>query len=226
MTAGGGRLHDRHLADLKGSGQSDATISAAHAHTLTDPAEVAGRLNWKGAADCLGPCLCLPYLDLEGKPNGYAVLKPDRPRADRKRPGRTHEYELPAGGGNRLYIPPGVGPRLSDPAAPLVLTEGVKKALKATQDGFPTLGLSGVWNWTVKGVRRLIADLSAVAWKGRRVYVVFDSDAAHNESVARAERELTELLRSHGAVARVVRLPWTGRSSTTSCGMLPKTGGG
>jgi hypothetical protein len=197
-------LRPEHLRDLRSSGLTDDTIGAAHLYSLTDPAEIGRLLNWKAPASRFGPCLCFPYLDLDGLSNGYAAVKPDRPRV---RKGKPQKYELPVGGGNRLYIPPGVGPLLADLSAPLILTEGVKKALKATQEGLPTLGLSGVWNWKQKGVERLIADLRCVAWRGRRVYVVFDSDAGSNESVALAERRLVAVLTEEGADVRSVRLP-------------------
>src|SRR5262249_25822932 len=116
-------LLPHHRDELRQSGLSDATVAAAHAHSLTDPVEIARRLNWRKPAKGLGACLVLPYLDLAGAPNGYATLKPDRPRPGRKA-GKPHKYELPKGGGNRTYIPPGVGPLLADPTKPLLITEG------------------------------------------------------------------------------------------------------
>jgi hypothetical protein len=198
-------LRPEHLRDLRGSGLTDDTIGAAHLYSLTDPAEIGRLLNWKAPASRLGPCLCFPYLDLNGQPNGYAAVKPDRPQPQKN--GKPRKYELPVGGGNRLYIAPGVGLILEEPSAPLVLTEGVKKALKATQEGLPTVGLSGVWNWKEKGAERLIADLRAIPWHGRRAYVVFDSDAALNRSVGLAEQRLVAVLKEEGANVRVVRLP-------------------
>jgi len=54
-------------------------------------------------------------------------------------------------GGNRLYIPPTLDPKLlADPTQPLWITEGEKKSLKATQEGLPCLALSGVWSWRQK----------------------------------------------------------------------------
>src|SRR5262249_34290440 len=158
----------------------------------------------------------LPYLDLAGAPNGYATLKPDRPRPGRKA-GKPHKYELPKGGGNRTYIPPGVGPLLADPTKPLLITEGVKKALKATQEGLPTVALSGGWNGKVKSLRELIADLKAIAWAGRRVDLAFDSDAASNDSVQKAEAALREMLSAEGADVRVARIP--GRPDGTKVGL-------
>ena len=109
----------------------------------------------------MGPCLAFPFTGADGTPltwlrrdaEGreevlpFVRLKPDKPRT---RNGKPVKYESPLGSANRLYLPPGVGPALADPATELLIVEGEKKALAGTQDGFATLGLSGVWNWSVK----------------------------------------------------------------------------
>src|SRR5262245_10377168 len=125
-------LAPRHANDLRGSGLSDRTIETAQIYSTTDAAEINRLLNWKGGGDKLGACMVMPYLDLHSKPEDYAALKPDRPLLDKKR--KPRKYELPRGGGNRIYIPAGVGPLLADPAEPLLITEGIKKALAATQE--------------------------------------------------------------------------------------------
>jgi hypothetical protein len=98
-----------------------------------------------------------------------------------------------------------------------IITEGVKKGLAADQHGYPTAVLPGVWNWQQKrekgedgqglGVRKLVNDLKEIAWKGRRVNIIFDSDAAHNHLVQEAEWHLARALMKRGAVVHVVRLP-------------------
>jgi len=207
-------LSDKHLDDLRASGLTDATIHAARLRTVSDPAEVARLLNWSSPARSLGPCLAFPFLDRDGKPVGYTRLKPDRPRTVN---GKLVKYESPVGFPNRAYIPPPVGTILSDPTKPLLITEGEKKALAATQFGFPCLGLVGVYGWQQKrdrdpegratGPRELLPDLAAVAWAGRRVVIVYDSDAATNPNVRRAEWHLAEALAARGAVVAVARLP-------------------
>jgi hypothetical protein len=94
-----------HLADLRGSGLSDEQIRECGFYSLSDQTMVARLLQWKKPGS-LGACLAIPYRDPDGKATGFVRLKPDRPRTDRrsKKPVR---YELPAGLGNRLYIPPG-----------------------------------------------------------------------------------------------------------------------
>ena len=98
-----------------------------------------------------------------------------------------------------------------------MITEGEKKAAKADQEGFPCIGFVGVYGWQKKrargqegkaqGERDLIDDLAAIPWQGRPVFLCFDSDAATNPNVRRAEWHLAEALVRHGAVVKIVRLP-------------------
>src|ERR1019366_9398845 len=67
---------------------------------------------------------------------------------------------------------------LSNPQEPLLLTEGEFKSLVGCLNGFNVVGLGGVWNFTENGA--LLPELLAIAWKGRVVYIVFDSDVATN----------------------------------------------
>jgi energy-coupling factor transporter ATP-binding protein EcfA2 len=213
------RLCDAHLLELAASGISPEAAAAAGVYTESDPVRVAALLNWGGAAVVLGLCLVIPYLDATGRPTGYHRLKPSHPRASSKKEdrGKTIKYEAPKGLPNRLYIPPGTRAAVADPAVDLLLTEGEKKALAADAAGFACLSVPGVWAWQGKrqrgangrgsGPRELIDDLKAVAWEGRKVYVVFDSDAATNPNVQQAERALVKVLSAAGATVSVVRLP-------------------
>jgi hypothetical protein len=206
------RLLPQHLADLRASGLSDAQIAACGFYSEPDPAAVATLLGWTKPARALGPCLCLPFVGPDGKPTAYVRVKPDRPR---DKDGKTVKYESPLRKPNRAYVPPATRAVLTDPGVPLLVTEGEKKAAKADQDGFPCIGLVGVYGWQKKrptgadgkkaGARELIADLAAVAWGGRAVTVVYDSDLADKPEVAWAEWHLSEAL--PGATVRAVRLP-------------------
>jgi Domain of unknown function (DUF3854) len=57
------------------------------------------------------------------------------------------------------------------------------------------------------GPRVLIDDLAAIPWTGRPVFICFDSDAADNPDVRKAERHLARELDKAGATVKVVRLP-------------------
>jgi hypothetical protein len=208
------RLSDKHLADLRKSGLSDKVINAGNFHTQHSP-RVTELLGWKESNDSLGNVLIIPYRDALGNFTGYFRGKPDNPRKDKD--GKAIKYEAPLGQPPRAYIPAGTVATLKDPTARLIITEGEKKAAKADQEGFPCIGLSGVWSWQKRrpedptgqkyGERELIDDLDAIPWKDRSVVIAFDSDAATNDNVLWAEWHLAQVLQARGAVVRIVRLP-------------------
>jgi putative DNA primase/helicase len=209
-------LLPQHLADLKKSGLSDDTVAACRFRSVADAAEAGRILGWKRPPSGMGSFLAIPFFGPDGKPNCFTRLKPDKPRTSKK-DGKPVKYESPLGAGNRAYFPPGTVAALADPTVPLLLTEGEKKAAAADQNGFPCVGLVGVYGFHKKrkagpdgkktGPRVLIDDLAAVAWGGRTVYVCYDSDLADKPEVAAAEWHLAEALKARGAVVKVVRLP-------------------
>jgi putative DNA primase/helicase len=199
------------LADLRRSGLSDETISRCRFRSITDAKTIRHVLGWNAAHAGIGPCLGIPFPAPDGKLNGYARLKPDTPRLSQK-DGTPVKYESPRGKRNHAYFPPGTWGILFDATKPLILTEGEKKAAKADQDGFPAIGLTGVYGWQKKredkeAPRELIPDLEAITWAGRTVYLVYDSDLAEKKAVAYAEWHLAEVLTAKGAAVKVVRLP-------------------
>ncbi len=221
-------LSPEHAAELRASGLSADAIRAAGLHTVADGSRVqellGGYLDSK-TANRMGACLAFPFLDATGAPMTYphgdgsvhpfVRLKPSKPRTGRD--GKPHKYESPLRCGNRAYLPPGARPALADAGAALLLTEGEKKALKATQDGFACLGLVGVEGWSAPrakdedgkktGPRELLPELASIEWTGRKTFIVFDSDIGTKPDVQRAELALAEALRARGADVRVVRLP-------------------
>ena len=63
---------------------------------------------------------------------------------------------------------------------PLVITEGEKKAIAGCVRGLPVIGVAGVWNWRQTldtGEKLVLSALDQIAWKGRSVELVPDSDA-------------------------------------------------
>lgn len=210
-------LSPKHLEDLRKSGLSDETIRACKFRTESDPAKIARWLAWKSPASVLGPCLLIPFYGPEGKLLEYVRAKPDEPflsakaKADGKKPAK---YLSPVGRASRAYFPPGTRAAvLGDASVPLIITEGEKKAAKADQEGFPCIGLVGVFNFAEKRERdsdspaQFIGDLEGVAWKDRPVVIAFDSDILDNDSVRLAEWRLAALLTRHGATVRVARIP-------------------
>lgn len=97
---------------------------------------------------------------------------------------------------------------LEDPAHPLVITEGELKAAKACKEGFPTIGLGGVYNWRSRklGIDWL-PSLEPVVWLRRNVYVCFDSDYRTNPMVCVALKELADEFHRKGAFVHLVNLP-------------------
>jgi P4 family phage/plasmid primase-like protien len=209
-------LTPKHLADLRASGLSDQQISRCGFYSLQTAAGVQRILNWKRYDGALGDCLAIPFFDVDGKPTGYTRLKPDNPRKDKKT-GKPIKYESPKGVSNRAYFPPRTRAVLKDSTAPLVISEGEKKATKADQEGLVCIGLVGVYGWQKKraegkdgnpiGEREFIDDLANITWQGRLVYLCFDSDAVTNPNVRWAEWHLAEALARKGADVKIIRLP-------------------
>lgn len=197
------KLIDPHLAELRASGLNDETIERAGIYTETSQSKQAILLGWKDVPARMGPAIVFPFRRADGT-NGYARLKPDHPR---KLAGKTVKYESPRGAPNEVYIPPRTFEALDHPQADLLITEGEKKALCVDQCGFPCLGLIGVYGWKESKHERLIPPLARIAWHGRKVFIVFDSDIETKPAVQDAESRLAWHLQQAGAIVRCVRLP-------------------
>ncbi len=200
------RLSEKHLADLRGSGLNDETIQRAGLATVS--AEAAEEyLGYSPGSKCL-------VFEYQGT-IPHCRLKPERPLVGPD--GKRRKYLAAKGSGNRLYFPAGfIGPAdVTDTGVPLIITEGEKKALKACQEGYKTIGIAGVWAWKTRGddgtgQTRPLPELTAIKWRGRTVSICFDSDAVDKPSVCQAERALAAELRSRGARVLIVRLPEDG----------------
>ena len=88
------------------------------------------------------------------------------------------------GFGNHAYILPEVEKicRPYNPDKPIFFTEGEKKAVKATLEGFPCIGLSGVWCFKDKE-NDFLPELDELNLKHRKCYICFDSDITHKFQV-------------------------------------------
>lgn len=203
------RLSNQHLQDLRESGLNDQTIRQAGLVTVSPEAAEEYLGFWPGSE-----CLVFEYAGA----NSYFRLKPLRPLSGSD--GETRKYLAAEGGGNHLYLPPGlIEPEaIEDTDADLVITEGEKKALKAVQEGFMALGIPGVWSWRTTadetGETEPVEELDDFDWHQRDVYLAFDSDAATNPHVQEAEDALAEELHGRGAEVRIVRLPDLGEGKT------------
>lgn len=203
------RLEPHHLAELRASGISDEMIQACGFRSV-GPAEAGELLNWNRPA--AGGGLAFPYAAPDGTIS-LVRLKLDTPRtADKDGERKEIKYEAPRGSRVRLYVPPPVYPLLAT-ADPLVLTEGEKKAASAASRGLAAVAVAGVWCWkdraasTASKKDELLPDFGQIPLEGRRVAIAFDSDAATNPEVRKAEARLAKALAGRGAVAVPVRLP-------------------
>ena len=202
-------LAPHHREQLRGSGLSDEVISAAGIYSLRDGSEAARILNWRRPIDkrCF---MALPYYTLGGEIYN-TVLRPDEPIHPRRK------YEWPSGASKRPYFPP---PSLlqqaawGDPGYPIVVTEGIKKALVVAQVGFLAISFEGVETFHdvevrhLTGMLQLHGDLLALPWRGRTVYIAYDNpDTLTKPNVIRAECRLAYLLDDVGAIVRLLRFP-------------------
>jgi len=107
--------------------------------------------------------------------------------------GKPRRYQQLRGTPVEAYFDPNVEwePIFKNPKIDLYITEGEMKAIAANQHGYVTIAIGGVDSF---GGETLTPLLQKIKWKGRRVYIVYDSDAATKENVLRAERRLAEVL--------------------------------
>jgi hypothetical protein len=121
-------VNDKHLLDLKASGLSESTIREAYVFSASS------RETFRLLGYPAGPGLVFLYDE------GYCRVKPDT-----KMEGK---YRSPKGLPTQMYIPHTLDrAKLFDPAEPLIITGGEKKALRAVQDGFTCVAFGGFWNW-------------------------------------------------------------------------------
>ncbi|BBO33647.1 phage/plasmid primase, P4 family [Lacipirellula parvula] len=199
-------LFPQHYAKLADEcGLSPATILSAKIRSTGDLQDLAQLLNRKSVARSWGTAIVIPYLDQSGDFVLHRI-RPTNPPVSKKT-GKAQKYLQPTGAASRAYFPPSIYSVLDDASCRLIITEGEFKALKATQEGFPCIGLSGVDCWHPRKKLSLLPDLADIRWQGRQVFIAFDSDAIDNENVARNERELAATLKMQGAQVRIVRIP-------------------
>jgi len=115
-----------------------------------------------------------------------------------EKPSATCRYLSPKGGGQFPFVLPAVHMHLvANPAAPVVISEGEKKALRATLAGVPTIGLTGIDCWSEgKGSRRPHSLLARYLTPGRCVVMVYDSDGTTEEKVVQFDRSAERLARA------------------------------
>ena len=153
------------------------------------------------------PGLLIPVHGVSGEVVGHEY-RPDTPRMTDA--GRVLKYEKAAGSVNHLDVPPRVRDALRDPAVPLWITEGARKADSAVSAGLCCVGLAGVYGWRgtdAAGGKVALGDWEDVALNGREVVAAFDSDAMTKKPVYQALRRFATFLQTRGATVSYCILP-------------------
>jgi hypothetical protein len=138
----------------------------------------------------------------------FFQARPDDPRFDRR--GKAVKYETPAGVSMAVDAHPSIREQLRDPAVPLWVTEGIRKADAATSRGLCCIAVLGVWNWrgtNEHGGKTALPDWEVIALNGRQVYIAYDSDAMTKPEVHAALERFAGFLKTRGAKAQFVYLP-------------------
>jgi predicted P-loop ATPase len=220
-------LTSEDLADLAKCWISPEIADAAGLFRVTsvEGRELVGR---NGGGDFSG--LVFSYI---WPPSGQVVLQRlrlDHPPIDAATGKAAHKYLSPHGARNRLYIPPCTAELLTSVQTDIAITEGEKKCLAMWRAAceltngngtlsFLPMAVSGVWNWRgTIGIRTnangervpekgVIPDFDCIVWMGRKVTIVFDANAATNDSVRAARRGLAAELTRRGAEVHIADLP-------------------
>jgi len=94
---------------------------------------------------------------------------------------------------------------LKDPSFGVVLTEGETRSLAGVARDLPVISITGVDCGQVEG--DLHPDLANIAWKGRQVFLAFDSDVSRKDGPRLALERLAGLLRQRGAEVLTTSIP-------------------
>jgi hypothetical protein len=152
------------------------------------------------------PGLLLPIHTVDGQ-QPYCQFRPDAPRVSKS--GEVHKYESPPRTIQRIDIPPICWEHLGNPQQRIHITEGVRKADSLASQGACAIGLNGVFGWrstNAHGGKTLSPDFESIAWNGRDVVLVPDSDYATNDNVRQAIDRIANVLTTRGATVRIARL--------------------
>jgi hypothetical protein len=166
------------------------------------------------------PALVIPYFDHKRRPLKAHKAWPDFYRLRYLGEAEVKSFAQAAGiKPNRYTQPRDTGvcayfPRLvdwealrKDPTEPLLITEGELKASKATAEGFPTIGLGGVYNFrsSAQGMF-FLPELEVFEWARRKVTIIYDSDYQENPMICHAINALADELQERGALVYVATL--------------------
>lgn len=157
--------------------------------------------------------MLIPYFDSHGKPSDFYRVRYLEPLTGFAGLAvKPRRYAQAGGTLSEVYLPPLLDTSwaeiMLDVNQPIYITEGELKAACGAAHGLPVMGLGGVDVWrSAKKHLALLPQLEETIWKERSVVIIFDSDAATNPNVTRAQRQLSKALLDRGAVPVIAALP-------------------
>lgn len=110
----------------------------------------------------------------------------------------------------------------SHPSTDAIITEGEKKALKACLEGFPTIGLGGVWNFRGDW-GQVNGDLGKICERMRSVTIIYDNDCSTKPQVVLAANALLKGLVEGEFSRQVQQTEILGRLRAIRDGVAPTT---
>lgn len=207
-------LFPSHLRNLRERGLTETTIARAGIRSC-DGTSIKRRIYGRDSRKSVPfDGFEIPYYDLAGEPMLDQQATPIvRYRMITPNTSECPKYLARVGSHHGLYIPPNLREILDDK---LIVTEGELKSLKATQEGFATVGIPGVWQWADPAQRPLdsderrpmgtdtpiLPDLARLC-EGRIVYVIADSDGADKPQVRRAMETLARAIKAQTSARQV-----------------------
>lgn len=168
------------------------------------------------------PSLYIPYFGIDGQPlQSFSSSSPEdsffrlryleAPKGFEALTGKQPRYVQKPGSGVTAYFPSNITnwQEISlNSRVGVLITEGELKAAKAAKEGYPTIGLGGVYNFrSAKDGISFLPELEQINWANREVFMIYDSDYRTNPQICAALRELATVLADRGARPRLVSLP-------------------
>lgn len=224
-------LSSKHFDMLRNeSGIDESVIAERGYRTITNEADLLSIPGFRPNQRRV-PGLLMPLFPVSGE-TGRFMYRPDNPRVieeDKKerqfdgsylKKNKVIKYESQTDMPAVMDCPPRCRKDIDDPNVPLYVTEGQKKADAMASHGLCAISLQGVWGFkgtNSKGGKTLLDDWDCIAWNGRDVRIVFDSDVTTKPAVKMAMDSLTAHAEKKGA--KVVRVVLPALPSGDKCGV-------
>jgi uncharacterized protein DUF3854 len=194
-------LLPQHLAKLRSSAIHPNVAARRGYRSIATRADAKGL----GFPRLLLPALSIPRHTIDGTID-VGQVRPDHPSRDRR--GKPVKYQFPKASQPRIDVHPTALSYLMETSCEVYVAESALKADALLSQGLCAIGLAGVWGWKGAGA---LPDWDIVPLEGRRVFIVFDSDIAHNQNVREAAVRLQELIGGEATILSV-HPPPTARS--------------